>query len=220
MGKRRTFDMTTEEGREAAMKNFAWVDHDILRRRFHNFHEIGEGAYRSNHPSYDRFRDYAQMGIKTVLNLRGVSKDPFHAFEVEWCKEFGLTLVSIQMYAQDAPSKAALNDLLDAFETMERPFLVHCKSGADRTGLAAAIYKLIYEGATIEDAKDCLRFKYHHIRRSGAGILDHFLELFEGAHLETGVDIVEWINGDYDPDALTASFAAKRKAWRLWDGWR
>lgn len=219
MGKKRTFDMTTEDGRAAALRNFAWVDHDILRRKFHNFHLIGEGAYRSNHPSYERFRDYAAMGIKTVLNLRGVSPDPFHAFEVEWCAEFGLTLVNIQMYAKDAPSKEALNELLDAFETMERPFLVHCKSGADRTGLAAAIFKLVYEGATIDEAKDCLRFKYHHIRRSGAGILDHFLILFEHAHKATGVGIVDWINGDYDPAELRRSFDEKRAGWRIWQGW-
>ena len=48
-----------------------WVDHGILRYRWHNFAEIAPGMYRSNHPNHERFVAYRDLGIKTVLNLRG-----------------------------------------------------------------------------------------------------------------------------------------------------
>ena len=197
-----------------------WLDHGILRRRWHNFAQVAPGVYRSNHPNHKRFAAYADLGIKTVLNLRGQAKQPHYLFEVESCERLGLTLVNVQMAARRAPERRELLDLLDAFATMERPFLMHCKSGADRTGLAAAIYLMIYEGADIATARRQLSFRFVHIRRTSTGILDHFLDVYAARAAQSPITIDAWIRDEYDRDALTRSFADKQAALWFWQGWR
>jgi protein tyrosine/serine phosphatase len=213
-------DITDPKERKRSMWHFNWLDHGILRIRWHNFDEIAPGAYRSNHPNQKRFAAYAAMGIKTILNLRGVALQPHYLFEVESCQNLGLTLVNNQMAARRAPRVIELTDLLDSFATMERPFLMHCKSGADRTGLAAAIYLMLYEGASLEIARQQLSFRYIHIRRTQTGILDHFLDVYGARNAQSPIAIDEWIRNEYDADALTTSFAAKQAALRFWQGWR
>lgn len=213
-------DITDPAERKRSMRHLTWLDHGILRKHWHNFAQIAPGAYRSNHPDHARFAAYADMGIKTVLNLRGVVRQPHYLFEVESCNKLGLTLVTTQMAARRAPLVKELTALLDAFDTIERPFLMHCKSGADRTGLAAAIYLMVHEGKPLSVAQKQLSFRYIHIRRTATGILDHFLDVYAARAAQSPITIDEWIRTEYDPAALTASFAAKQAALKPWQGWR
>ena len=213
-------DITDPAERRRSLWHLDWLDHGILRRRWHNFAQVAPGVFRSNHPNHIRFQTYADMGIKTVLNLRGQARQPHHLFEVESCEQLGLTLVNVQMAARRAPDRRELLELLAAFETMERPFLMHCKSGADRTGLAAAIYLMIYDGADIATARRQLSFRYVHIRRTSTGILDHFLDVYAARAAESAIAIADWIRDEYDRDALTRSFAEKQAALWFWQGWR
>ncbi len=214
------YEIQTSAGRKRAMRQLEWVDHGILRHLWHNFAEFAPQAFRSNHPSLQRFEDYAAMGIKSVLTLRGGQNQPQYLFEAEACARLGLTLRCAQMAARKAPEVSGLTALFAEFDRIERPFLMHCKSGADRTGLAAAVYLLEYEGADIATAKAQLSFDYIHIRRTATGILDHFLDVYEARFMQTGIGVREWIATEYDADALKVSFAAKQKALQFWQGWR
>ena len=213
-------DITDPAERRRSQWHLDWLDHGILRRRWHNFAKVAPGVYRSNHPDHRRFKAYAEMGIKTVLNLRGQALQPHHLFEVESCAALGLTLVNVQMAARRAPDRRELLELLDAFAAMERPFLMHCKSGADRTGLAAAIYLLLYEKADIATARRQLSFRFVHIRRTSTGILDHFLDTYAARAAQSPIAVDDWIRTEYDRDALTDSFAAKQARLWPWQGWR
>lgn len=110
--------------------------------------------------------------------------------------------------------------LLDAFETMERPFLVHCKSGADRTGLVAVLYLMIHEGKSLDDALEQLSFRFLHIKRTATGILDHLFEMYRARNAVEPIDIATWIRTEYDEQKLNESFAAHQKALKPWQGWR
>ncbi|MFA8441436.1 tyrosine-protein phosphatase [Yoonia sp.] len=213
-------DITDPEERKRSYWHVRWLDHGILRTFWHNFEKVSEGVYRANQPDDERFEAYAAMGIKTVLNLRGVAKQPHYLFEVESCERLGLMLVTIQMSARQAPKQDQLIKILDAFKTMERPFLMHCKSGADRTGLVAALYLMVEEGQPVEVARKQLSFRYLHIRRTATGILDHFLDVYEARNAQEPIAIADWIKTEYDRDALTASFAVKQAALKPWQGWR
>ncbi len=213
-------DITDPQERKRSQWHANWLDHGILRKRWHNFASVASGVYRSNHPDHGRFEAYAAMGIKTVLNLRGVAQQPHYLFEVESCEVLGMTLVTTQMAARRAPRVKELVDLIAAFHTIERPFLMHCKSGADRTGLAAAIYLMMYEDAPLELARKQLSFRYLHIRRTKTGILDHFLDVYAARLARSPITIDDWIRTEYDPAALTDSFAAKQAALWPWQGWR
>ncbi|WP_296423505.1 tyrosine-protein phosphatase [Yoonia sp.] len=213
-------DITDLIERKRSERHLNWLDHGILRKHWHNFVEFAPGAYRSNHPNHARFTRYADLGIKTVLNLRGVAQQPHYLFEVESCETLGMTLVTTQMAARRAPMVKELVAVMAAFDTIERPFLMHCKSGADRTGLAAAIYLMLHEGAPLAVAQKQLSFRYLHIRRTSTGILDHFLDVYAARLAQSPIAIDDWITTEYDPDGLTASFAAKQAGLRFWQGWR
>lgn len=206
--------------RKRSLWHLKWLDHGFLRTWWHNFEEFAPGAFRSNQPGPDRFETYAGMGIKAILNLRGANKQPHYLFEVESCETHDMALVTTQMAARRAPRRAELLALIEAFETMERPFLMHCKSGADRTGLAAAIYLMMYENAPLVQAQKQLSFKYLHIRKTSTGILDHFLDVYADRIAQSPIAIDRWIDTEYDADALTKSFAAKQAALKPWQGWR
>ena len=213
-------DITDPNERKKSYWHVRWLDHGVLRTFWHNFEKVSDGVYRSNHPDHRRFQAYADMGIKTILNLRGVAKQPHYLFEEESCARLGLKLVTVGMSARQAPKAKQLIAVMDAFETMERPFLIHCKSGADRTGLAAALYLIVHEGASVAEARKQLSFRYLHIRRSSTGVLDHFLDVYAARNAQSPIAMAEWIRTEYDRNAVTASFAAKQTALKPWQGWR
>jgi len=60
-----------------------------------------------------------------------------------------------------------------------RPVLFHCRSGADRTGLAAALYLMECEGEPLERAwGKGLSIVYGHVPVGGYAELDRFLALY------------------------------------------
>jgi protein tyrosine phosphatase (PTP) superfamily phosphohydrolase (DUF442 family) len=110
-----------------------------------NFHTVkDEVMYRSAQPSgTDLRRVVAGYGIKSVINLRGAQPDKdWYDDEVEVSRELGLEQVDISMSAARLPHREDLIRLLDAFNGLPRPILVHCKAGADRTGEAVALFAL------------------------------------------------------------------------------
>jgi protein tyrosine/serine phosphatase len=186
------------------------MDHAFLRGWWTNLDEVAPGVWRSNQPSPDRFRQYRDLlGLKSVLNLRGSPRQGFYLFEVEACQRLGLTLHDVSLSARQAPPKVALLNLLDLLPRLEKPVLIHCKSGADRTGLVAALYLLEVEHLPLAAAKRHLSFRYLHLKTTSTGVLDHFLTLYEAE--AGGRSLREWIEQDYDADRLTESFAALRK---------
>ncbi|MEO1640974.1 MAG: tyrosine-protein phosphatase [Pseudomonadota bacterium] len=213
-------DITDPVERRKSYWHVRWLDHGIFRTFWHNFEEIAPGVYRSNQPDHKRFAAYAKLGIKGVLNLRGEAKQPHYLFEVESTEKLGLELITVGLSARKAPKAKPLLQLISAFDTIQRPFLIHCKSGADRTGLAAALYLMIHEGKTVDAVRNQLSFRYLHIRRSSTGVLDHFLDMYAARNAQDPIGIVDWITTEYDPQVLTESFAAKQAALKPWQGWR
>lgn len=213
-------DLSTPAKRRRAQRLATWVDHGILRALWHNFSTVAPGVYRSNHPDHKRLAAYRARGIKTILNLRGALHEAPNVLEAESCRQLGLTLVTVSLSARQAPKRDKLLQLVTAFETLEKPVLIHCKSGADRTGLVSVLYLMIHCGEPVETAMRQLSLRYLHIRRSATGILDHFFDVYAARNARSPIDIVDWIRDEYDRDALITSFAAKQASLKWWQGWR
>lgn len=201
-------DISTLAARRRAQIDFDWLDHGILRRVSRNFHRIADGAYRSAQPSPRDLEADHQSGIRTVLNLRGKEQLSHYLFEREACSKLGMHLISLRMSATRAPSKKALRALLAAFDKAPKPILIHCKSGADRTGLAAVIWLITQESMPPRQAAQHLDWRFWHQKGSAAGILDLFIEDFARAHDATGIGFAQWVKTVYDPADLTARFKA------------
>ena len=207
-------DISTPEARRAAWWHFQLVDHAFLRFFWTNLHQIAPGVYRSNQPSARRLRRWSKsLKLRTVLNLRGKSAQGFYLFEAEACQQLGLTLNDLQMSAKQAPTREKLEALIGLFHTMEKPFLIHCKSGSDRTGLASALYMLLIENRPVAEAQRQLSWRYLHVENSAAGIQDHLLRLYADALEKKGVTFPDWLALSYDPAKITASF----QRWRAGD---
>ena len=177
-------------------------DYGILRHLWHNFGELAEGVYRSNQPAPGRLRRMTRrLGLKTVINLRGPQKHlPYWRLEKATAAELGLDHRDLQLHARKAASASEYLAVIDAFRHAPRPLLFHCKSGADRAGMAAALYRLAIEGADIDTARAELSLRWLHIRQSATGVLDRTLDAF-AASGET--DIETWLRTAYDPRAVS-----------------
>jgi protein tyrosine phosphatase (PTP) superfamily phosphohydrolase (DUF442 family) len=206
-------DLSTPENRRRANIYNLWFDHAILRGIWTNEFEVAKGVWRSNHPTHKRFAAMKARGIKSILNLRGAAGAAHYLTEKESCAALGLTLVDVTLHARYAAPPSDIAALLHAFRTIERPFVMHCKSGADRAGFASAIYLMVIEGRPVAEARAMLGLRFLHVRRSRTGVLDYILDLFEARHAETGIGFEDWVQAEYDNAQVQADFEARFKPW-------
>lgn len=186
-------------------------DHGFLRYRWTNLAQIDEGIWRSNQPSPKRFKELADKGFKSILNLRGEEISGPYILEKKTCERLGLTLESIKLLAWEPPSVETIEEYERLIREMERPVLIHCKSGADRTGLAAALYFLLVKDMPVETAMEQLTFKHLHVKFGRAGVLTHMLRTYKAARDESGIGFRDWLKSGYDPEAIKAEFTEKHR---------
>ena len=204
-------DLSTPENRRRAHIYNLWFDHAVLRKVWTNFYPVAPGVYRSNQPTHERFERLKQMGIKTVLNLRGAAGAAHYLVEEESCRRLGLTLVSVNLMARQAAPRHDILHLIRAFREIEKPFVMHCKSGADRAGFASAIYLMEIEGRPVAEARKMLGVKYIHFKWSRTGVLDYILDRYEARRAETGIGFEDWIATEYDAANMQADYLANNK---------
>lgn len=160
---------------------------------FDNFRVIADDrAYRSAQLDAESLRlVFDTYGIKTVINLRGENEDAlWYRNERATAEEAGVRLVDVRMSAGSLPSRAALLLLYDTYQTAEYPILIHCQSGADRTGAAAAIWRMVVAGEPREVARQELSPLYGHFAGRYPA-MDELVRVFEPDR--------EWIVNEYTP---------------------
>ncbi len=131
-----------------------------------NFHEVHAGTlYRSAQPSADALADYVKLhGIKTVINLRGAHPGRnWYDSEIAASESLGITHVDFAMSDRVELSFDRSMELLALMRDAEKPLLIHCKAGADRTGLASVLYLQQVAGVDEERAEWQLSPIYGHL---------------------------------------------------------
>jgi len=201
------FDLSTPAGRRRAENDLTWGDHGFLRAGFHNFHwiELGQMA-RANQPSPRDIARYAADGFKTILNLRGAYDTGYYALEKEACAAHGIDLFDARMHSREPPSRAQVHRAKEIFETIRYPALMHCKSGADRAGVMAVLYKHFKMGLPIEQAVEQLGLKYLHVKQGKTGMIDYFFERYLAESAKSKKPFLRWVDEDYEQKAMKASF--------------
>ena len=111
-----------------------------------NLHKVSDTLYRSAQPSAQGMRSLKKHGVETIVNLRS-----FHSDRDEIGKT-GLGYEHIYMKAWHPEEKELVRFLQIVTNEKRTPVLVHCQHGADRTGLMCAVYRIVIEGWTKEDA--------------------------------------------------------------------
>ena len=111
-----------------------------------NLHRVSPILYRSAQPTALGMRNLKQMGIETAVNLRS-----FHS-DRDAIGETGLGYEHIYMKPWHPEEKELIRFLQIVTNPKRVPVLVHCQHGADRTGTMCALYRVIVQGWTKQDA--------------------------------------------------------------------
>ena len=131
-----------------------------------NVHSVVAGEiYRSAQPSTAQLTAYAsRYGLRTVVNLRGANPGrPWYDQEVAASAHLGVAHVDFRMSASRELTQAEAERLLAILNAADKPLLIHCQSGADRSGLAAALYLAAIARHGEAAAEDQLSIRYGHI---------------------------------------------------------
>ena len=101
--------------------------------------------------------------IATVLNLRGAAPGSlWYEREVAATAAAGAGHLDLGLSANRQPDGNTLAQLIEILRTAPKPLLIHCNSGADRSGLAAALFELLDAHKSPREAAEQLSFRYGH----------------------------------------------------------
>ena len=206
-----TFDLTTLSGRVKTYLNYLWADHAYLRLGFQNAHFVSPDLIRTNQPWPFQLRRWRDLGVRTVINLRGGGyPTSFYLLEKEACARLGMTLVDFAVSSREAPTRAQVEGARALFDTIAYPAVMHCKSGADRAGVMSVLYAHYRLGAPLREAVSELSLRTLHMRQGKTGVLDYTFERYFADGEPRGLSFLDWVREpQYDPAALKAAFQSK-----------
>lgn len=112
-------------------------------------------------------------GVRAVINLRGAHPGTgWYDTELAVSRAAGAAHADLALSARAIPTQATMERLVDLLRAAPKPVLIHCRAGADRSGLAAALYRYAIGHASAEAAARELSVRYAHFpylfNRTGA----------------------------------------------------
>jgi protein tyrosine/serine phosphatase len=201
-------DLSTAKGRTVAWIDSLFIDHAIFRLFWDNLAPVIQGkVYRCNHPTPARLRRMTRrLGLRTLINLRGKTQSGSDALSREAARTLGLDFHDMAFESRGAPQRERILRLHGIYTSMQTPALMHCKSGADRAGLAAGLM-VMFAGGTSAEALRQLSWRFGHIRQAKTGILDAFFLHYQ-REAEGRKPFLDWVRDDYDEAVLRRDFHA------------
>jgi hypothetical protein len=146
-----------------------------------NFHTVLPGrVYRCCQPTPRAIEEMvASHSIRTVVNLRGTCNPlPWYLDEARATERLDICQEDICFSAGRLPSVAELRRFIEVLDGCAYPLVLHCRRGADRTGLAAAIVLLLQTDVSFDEAALQLSPRYGHVPLGRPGNLDRFLDQY------------------------------------------
>ena len=125
-----------------------------------NLYKVSDDLYRGAQPTAEGMKELKKLGIKTVVNLRYLHSDRNEM------KDVNLAYEHIRMTTLDPDMDDIIRFLNIVTDSNSTPIFVHCKYGADRTGTVCAIYRVIIQGWSREEAVEEMTkggFGFHNI---------------------------------------------------------
>ena len=146
-----------------------------------NEHAVVPGkVYRTSQPSEKQIRQLAEKHqIRTVLNLRGQAPwDGWYQGECAGTAGAGINQEDVTLSAGALPFPSELRRAVEVLDRTQYPILIHCKQGADRTGLLSTMVLLLFTDATLAEARKQLLPNYGHWRVTRTAAIDEFFDLY------------------------------------------
>jgi tyrosine-protein phosphatase SIW14 len=144
----------------------SWCQAEKERRGVPNFGRVTENLYRGGQPTADGFNALHAMGVGIVVDLR--EKPAEMATEKRRVESLGMKSIDIPWSANQEPSSAKIVEFLDLVRANpDTKIYVHCRRGADRTGVMIAAYRIAVEHTSVADAvSEMHRYHYDWLFRS------------------------------------------------------
>ena len=115
------------------------------------FSLVDANVFRGGQPTKDGMKKLANLGIKTVINLRN-DDEKAQAEEIE-ARALGLRYFNVPLDTFGRPADSKVEKVLALISAAEnQPVFVHCHRGSDRTGIVIAAYRISFNGWTSEQA--------------------------------------------------------------------
>lgn len=158
---------------EAQARNPRWAT-PIALEGVQNFFQVSPDLYRAAQITDQAAPNLAKapFGIRTVVSLR------------HWHDDLRLlgTLTYYGIHYDSIPSNAGhpeeedVVSFLAIIATAPKPILVHCQHGADRTGFMSAIYRIVVQGWSKDEAMNELLNGGYGANRALGSFTRHFIE--------------------------------------------
>ncbi len=203
-----SFRGNVKTNRAAAWRDSLLVDHAIFRLAWTNLAEVLPGQlYRSNHPTPGQLAAAKRRyGLTTLINLRGRRFCGSDALSRDAANRLGLRHIDMAFESRGAPHRDRILRFHGIIRSLDGPALMHCKSGADRAGLASGL-AILFAGGAAAQALAQLSWRYGHWKQARTGILDAFFHRY-AAEAEGRIPFLEWVARHYDEAALKRDFVA------------
>lgn len=129
-----------------------------------NFYQVDGQLFRSEQLTEEDIGLLKQQGVNTIVNLRFFNRDK----NDEQLDNQGFTLINQPLLTWAVKPKQLANILatIENQHKQGKKVLVHCYHGSDRTGIVIAMYRIVYQNWTIEQAKQEMRqggYGFHRI---------------------------------------------------------
>ncbi len=161
---------TPAQAQTAAAEQAAWAE---PVHKESNLYRVDDKLYRGEQPVAEDAVRLQSLGIKSVVNLRYFNRSE----DRKVLADQGIALFNRPLLTwRITPRQVAETLYLIERQQAAGPVLIHCYHGADRTGLIAGMYRIVYQGWTVEQAKNEMRHGPYGFHRIWRNIEDLFTE--------------------------------------------
>ena len=122
--------------------------------RAENFYQISADVFRSEQPDVNLVPQLKQNRIDVVINLRSRDLDSTQL------KDQNLKLIHIPINTWSINREDLLQVMFEIQQAkaFEQKILIHCYHGSDRTGASIAMYRIIFEDRSTQNALDEMKY--------------------------------------------------------------
>lgn len=122
--------------------------------RAENFYQISADVFSSEQPDVNLVQQLKQNRIDVVINLRSRDLDSTQL------KDQNLKLIHIPINTWSINREDLLQVMFEIQQAkaFEQKILIHCYHGSDRTGASIAMYRIIFEDWSTQNALDEMKY--------------------------------------------------------------
>lgn len=145
------------------------LNNEILAKNtIKNFQQIDAGVLRGAQPGDKNLKVLSDSGVKTIIDLRQPGK--LVDRETATAKKLGLEYVHIPLGFR-SPDQATMTRILAIVNDKEKqPVFVHCRQGADRTGMTCGMYRVLHDNWEFD--RTYTEMRKHHFKPVLLGMKD------------------------------------------------